>query len=100
MTEQDESARLHAVVEGVVQGVGFRAFVQQKAVSLGLKGWVRNRWDGSVEVLAEGPHADLERLLSSLYQGPRFADVRGLTPQWQSASGEFSHFSVRMSSGG
>ncbi len=100
MTDQGALARLHAIVEGVVQGVGFRAFVQQKAVSFGLKGWVRNRWDGSVEVLAEGPHPDLERLLSSLYRGPRFADVRGVTPVWEAASGEFDHFSVRLTSAG
>jgi acylphosphatase len=99
MTEQGETARLHAIVEGVVQGVSFRAFVQQKAVSYGLKGWVRNRWDGSVEVLAEGPQADLERLLSALYRGPRSADVRGVTPDWQPASGEFQFFSIRLTSG-
>jgi acylphosphatase len=99
MTEQGDSARLHAIVEGIVQGVGFRAFVQQKAVSFGLKGWVRNRWDGSVEVLAEGPHSDLERLLATLYRGPRSADVRGVTPNWQPANGEFKQFSIRMTSG-
>ena len=99
MTAPKETARLHAIVEGMVQGVGFRAFVQQKAVSLNLKGWVRNRWDGSVEVVAEGPHPDLEKLLSALYRGPYAADVRGVTPEWQPASGDFSGFGVRMTSG-
>ena len=99
MSEPNEISRLHAIVEGGVQGVGFRAFVLQKAAALSLKGWVRNRWDGSVEVVAEGPRADLEKLLSALYRGPYAADVRGVTPTWQPASGDFSGFSVRMTSG-
>jgi acylphosphatase len=99
MSESNETTRLHAIVVGGVQGVGFRAFVQQKAASFNLKGWVRNRWDGSVEVVAEGPRPDLEKLLSALYRGPYAADVRGITPEWQPASGDFSGFSVRMTSG-
>ncbi len=99
MTEQTGMARLHATVEGMVQGVGFRAFVQQKAAAFNLRGWVRNRWDGSVEVLAEGPRPDLEKLLSALYRGPYASDVRGVTPEWQPASGDFSGFSIRMTSG-
>lgn len=99
MSEQTETTRLHAIVEGMVQGVGFRAFVQQKAASFNLKGWVRNRWDGSVEVVAEGPRSDLEKLLSALYRGPYAADVRGVKPEWQPASGEYTGFSVRMTSG-
>ena len=99
MTEQTETTRLHAIVEGGVQGVGFRAFVMQKAASLNLQGWVRNRWDGSVEVVAEGPRPDLEKLLAALYRGPYAADVRGVKPEWQPARGEYSGFSVRMTSG-
>ncbi len=52
--------RLHAIVEGHVHGVGFRAFVIRRASSLGVTGWVRNRWDGTVEVVAEGERPDLE----------------------------------------
>jgi acylphosphatase len=65
--------RLHAFVEGIVQGVGFRYYVQDQAARLGLKGWVRNRWDGSVEVLAEGSRDNLDHLLNALYRGPRAA---------------------------
>lgn len=53
MSEQ-EFQRLYAVVEGRVQGVGFRYFTQERAVLLGLNGWVRNRWNGTVELIAEG----------------------------------------------
>ena len=51
--------RLVATVRGMVQGVGFRWFVQREAARLGLDGWVANQVDGSVEVVAEGPDAAL-----------------------------------------
>ena len=88
--------RLHAIIQGHVQGVGFRYFVQGKAISLGLTGWVRNRWDGSVEVLTEGKRTELDSLLEALYRGPRGATVTNLDPQWQEATGEFLDFQVRM----
>ncbi len=91
-----ELACLHAIVSGHVQGVGFRAFVQDQAVRLRLAGWVRNRWDGSVEVLAEGERDAVEKLLTSLYRGPRGAYVSGLTPEWLAVSGSYSGFRVRM----
>jgi acylphosphatase len=93
---QDEAARLHAVIEGRVQGVNFRYFVQQNAIAMDLKGWVRNRYDGTVEVVAEGPRRDLEKLLTHLRRGPRSAHVTGVSPQWQEATGEFDRFKVRM----
>lgn len=88
--------RLHAIIQGHVQGVGFRYFVQGKAKSLGLTGWVRNRWDGSVEVLTEGKRTELDSLLEALYRGPRGATVTNLDPKWQEATGEFLDFQVRM----
>lgn len=66
---------LHAVVHGRVQGVGFRWFVRQRARELGVRGWVRNRSDGSVEVHADGEVAALERLRASLAAGPPGAQV-------------------------
>ncbi|HUL50216.1 MAG TPA: acylphosphatase [Gemmatimonadales bacterium] len=63
------------VVRGVVQGVGFRWFVLRNAHSLGLRGWVTNRPDGTVEVVAEGAAAALDELERALTQGPRGARV-------------------------
>lgn len=63
------------IVRGRVQGVGFRWFVEREARTLGLAGWVRNRPDGTVEVLAMGNHEQLSRLHSRLRQGPRAARV-------------------------
>jgi len=96
MTEK-EIIRLHAVIEGTVQGVGFRYFVQENAIRLNLSGWVRNRWDGTVEVIAEGDRQDLEKLLQVLRRGPRASTVSGVHPEWQDASGEFDYFRIKMS---
>ena len=63
------------VVRGIVQGVGFRWFVLRTAHALGLKGWVTNRPDGTVEVIADGMPAALEELEHSLQVGPRGARV-------------------------
>ena len=87
--------RLHAIIEGRVQGVSFRYFVQEIANMHNLTGWVRNRWDGSVEVTAEGDREDLKKLLAALYRGPRSAVVTDLTPEWSEATGEFPHFTVK-----
>jgi acylphosphatase len=87
--------RLHAVVRGTVQGVGFRYFVIQRARTRGLTGYVANRGDGSVEVVAEGRREMLEGLLSELNEGPRYGVVKSVTPEWQEASGAFDGFDVR-----
>jgi acylphosphatase len=88
-------SRLHATVKGRVQGVGFRAFVVDKANALGLRGWVRNRWDNTVEVVAEGDREELNRLLSALQQGPRMANVASVQVDWEAATGEFNYFYAR-----
>jgi acylphosphatase len=66
---------LHVRVVGVVQGVGFRWFVRERARRLGLAGWVRNLPDGSVEVAASGDAEKIELLRGELQQGPRGAVV-------------------------
>jgi len=65
-------------VRGRVQGVGFRYFVEQAANGLGLRGWVRNVDDGSVEVYAAGTAEQLSELAGLLHKGPRWAEVRGV----------------------
>ena len=62
-------------VRGRVQGVGFRWFVEREAQTLGIAGWVRNRSDGTVEVLAQGSREQLFALRSKLQQGPRASRV-------------------------
>lgn len=65
-------------VRGRVQAVGFRYFVDQAARALGVRGWVRNDDDGSVEVYAVGTPAQLSELAGYLWKGPRWAEVRGV----------------------
>ena len=81
------TARLHAIVHGRVQGVGFRATTQDEAQGLGLQGWVRNRVDGSVEVDAEGDRTHLETFLAFLYEGPLGAHVHAVDAEWLPAQG-------------
>jgi acylphosphatase len=90
-----EKERLRAEVFGDVQGVGFRAFVFRRASSYGLTGWVRNRSDGSVELLAEGPRATLETLLVDVTQGPSASTVDRVETEWGPATLEFRMFGVR-----
>jgi acylphosphatase len=72
-------------------------FAESQARQLGLDGWVRNRYDGSVEVEAEGPAKDLARLVDALRQGPRAARVREVGVSWQDYTGDLGPFSVTSS---
>jgi acylphosphatase len=92
----NQEARLEAVVRGVVQGVGFRSFVEQEARSLELSGYVRNRGDGSVEVVAEGPKGLLEDLLAALKRGHLGAHVSGVDARWAEPLEEFPRFEIRV----
>ena len=93
--EHETNARLHALVMGRVQGVSFRYFVVEQATIFNVKGWVRNRWDGSVEVTAEGERQELEKLLLMLRQGPPMAVVEDVDFAWLEFTGEFMGFNVR-----
>jgi acylphosphatase len=87
--------RLQAVVHGRVQGVGFRDFVRREAAALGLSGFVRNGDDGrTVEVVAEGDDAALERLLARLREGPGFSRVERVDYTYGEASRALSGFMV------
>jgi acylphosphatase len=86
--------RLHVIVEGIVQGVGFRQFTLHEAQRLRLGGWVKNRYDRRVEVVAEGMHDHLAELLSVLSEGPPASVVQNVHVTWEKATGEFSTFSI------
>jgi acylphosphatase len=91
---KNEFVRLHAFVEGSVQGVGYRAFVAEWADALELNGWVRNTYSGEVEILAEGTQPFLDRLYTELLKGPRGSYVSGVRTEWLPASGEFVSFDI------
>jgi acylphosphatase len=66
---------VHLRIEGRVQGVGYRAWLEREAVANGLRGWVRNRRDGSVEALLIGESDAIERVTAACRRGPRLAKV-------------------------
>lgn len=75
------------MVRGRVQGVGYRATTMDEARRLEIAGWVRNRADGTVEVLAEGPPDKLALFLSYLHRGPRGARVSSVAEDWSETEG-------------
>jgi acylphosphatase len=90
-----ERSRVRAMVRGAVQGVGFRVFVKGTARGLDVDGWVANRSDGSVDVVAEGHGRDLERLVERLREGPPGAVVREVEVHVEPAVGVPSGFVIR-----
>lgn len=87
--------RAHIWVSGWVQGVFFRAHTKDMAVSLGLKGWVRNLRDGRVEGVFEGEEEALEQMLSWSRKGPSSARVDDVEVEWEEPTGEFGDFSIQ-----
>ncbi len=91
-----DNTSLLAIVQGRVQGVYFRLFVQKEALSLGLTGYTRNLSDGkSVEVRAEGQKQKLEELVRILNIGPPRAMVEKVDTRWSAYSGVFETFDIR-----
>lgn len=88
------NVRLHAVVKGRVQGVGFRQFVRISASS-DVIGWVRNLSNGNVEVLAEAERVELYALVNALRTGPLGSNVTDVEIVWGEATGEFTGFEIR-----
>ena len=82
------------VISGNVQGVGYRAFAQYAARSIGATGWARNLANGDVEAHANGTPSQLEDLEARLRQGPRWAEVRSVTATEAPVSGD-SAFEIR-----
>lgn len=95
LNESKETARVHIWVTGRVQGVGFRAFVQQTALLSGLRGWVRNVGYDQVETVAEGSRTTLERFVETVQSGPRTSRVDHSRVEWEAPTGEFVSFFVR-----
>ena len=88
-------ARIHAIIHGQVQGVFFRAYTQQNAHRLNIKGWVRNRAEGTVEVTAEGIEVDLTEFEKAINKGPPGSRVDQVDLAKKPGSGEFQHFTIK-----
>ena len=83
------------LVNGRVQGVGFRFFAEEAAAREGLHGWVQNLPDGRVEITAEGDAEALERFERRIRQGPRGARVEDVEIDEQAATGRNTGFHIR-----
>ena len=86
--------RVHLIISGDVVGVGFRSWTLRLARTLSLTGWVKNREDSAVEIVAEGPRNALEDLVSACQKGPEVAWVENVRTTWEEATGEFLGFEV------
>ncbi len=86
--------RVHLFVKGRVQGVFFRAAAQREARRLGITGWVKNRNDGSVEILAEGEEDSIKEIVGWANHGPSAARVDQVDVRWRGYTGEFAEFAI------
>ena len=93
--KQNERARLHLIISGRVQGVGFRFSAYDEARDLGLAGWVRNLPNGDVEIVAEGSRENLQMLAAWAHLGPPSAHVTDVREEWSDFTGEFTDFRIR-----
>ncbi len=90
-----DKVRARVIVEGRVQGVFFRHHTEEMAFNLDIKGWVKNRRDGSVEALFEGEKKKVDQIIQWCHRGPSEARVMNVRTTWENYTGEFEDFSVR-----
>jgi acylphosphatase len=86
---------MHAIVTGLVQGVGYRYFAARYAQAFGVRGYARNLADGSVEIEAQGDRSDIDSLLGELRRGPRSSQVARVTVRWLETAADYQHFEIR-----
>ena len=84
--EKETRYLLNLIVSGRVQGVGFRYFALHRARAHGIAGWVKNRYDGKVEIEAEGPRGDLGLFLADIRDGPSSSNVTHVSEEWREIS--------------
>ena len=89
-----DNIRTHLIIEGRVQGVWFRDSTRNEAIRLNLTGWVKNRFDGSVELVAEGPREEVEKLIEWCHHGPPTARITRLHEIKEDFTGEFDSFRI------
>jgi len=90
-----ELCRAEILINGLVQGVGFRYFVLRNAEKLGVKGYVKNLFTGEVFTEVEGPRYLLEELFSEIKIGPGYSDVKNASIKWSEFKNEFTRFEIR-----
>ena len=91
----DEKIRAHIFIQGMVQGVFFRAKTRQKAKELRLTGWVKNLPDGRVEAVFEGEKEKVEQMIEWTQKGPLFSRVDDVKVDFEEYKGGFENFEIR-----
>ncbi len=89
-----ETVRLRIVIEGIVQGVFFRATTIDESSKLGLTGWVKNRTDGRVEAVFEGDVDKIDQIVEWCKKGPPGAVVRNIETIWEQSTGDYDSFTM------
>jgi len=89
-----ERVRARVIIEGRVQGVFYRHHTQEMAFRLEVKGWVKNRRDGSVEAIFEGDQERVDQIIQWCRRGPSEARVKNVSVTWENYTGEFDEFFV------
>lgn len=92
--QMPSNKRIYLIVHGIVQGVNFRFSTQQKAQSLGLVGWVRNKKDGTVEAVAEGSDEEISKFISWCNTGPKMAKVTKVDITEVASSSKLADFTI------
>jgi acylphosphatase len=87
--------RAHLLIQGMVQGVGYRANTRRRANRLNLRGWVRNLRNGDVEIIVEGPEVEVDRLIAWCHRGPTSAYVSKVRVEKTKATNKFDGFAVK-----
>ena len=95
MNKDIKNVRAHLLISGRVQGVAFRYYTINNAQNLRIKGWVRNCWDGKVEIVMEGEEEKVKELIDWCYRGPSSAIVEKVDIKWKKFRGEFTAFGIR-----
>jgi acylphosphatase len=87
--------RIHVFIKGTVQGVYYRYNTLKKAEEYHLTGWVRNKADGSVEMVCEGTEENINKIVRWCKKGPEGAHIREVETDWEQYTGEFNVFEIR-----
>ncbi len=85
----------HILVKGLVQGVGFRWFVEREAEKLGLRGYVKNLYSGDVEIEVEGEKNVIQELIKIVKIGNRSSDVKNVLVDWRDFEDKYQSFQIR-----
>ena len=95
MDKDIKEVRARLLISGRVQGVAFRYYTINMAQSLGINGWVKNCYDGKVEIVMEGEEDKVKELIDWCYRGPGSAIVEKVDIKWEEHKREFNSFSIR-----